>query len=125
MAGKKRCGGYMWSIMFISQCTVMFMARYPLNLDSLVDLSLGSVQHHQQNHGKTRLRFSTTNINWLVVYQYPYHSKLVIYCHDIPIIIVSCLYIPIWLVVYLPTPLKNDGVKVSWDDFSFPTEWKV
>ena len=21
--------------------------------------------------------------------------------------------------------LKNDGVKVSWDDFSFPTEWKV
>jgi len=20
-----------------------------------------------------------------------------------------------WLVVYLPTPLKNDGVKVSWD----------
>jgi len=21
-----------------------------------------------------------------------------------------------WLVVYLPTPLKNDGVKVSWDD---------
>ena len=22
----------------------------------------------------------------------------------------------IWLVVYLPTPLKNDGVKVSWDD---------
>ena len=23
------------------------------------------------------------------------------------------------------TPLKNDGVKVSWDDFSFPTEWKV
>jgi len=23
-----------------------------------------------------------------------------------------------------PTPLKNDGVKVSWDDFPFPTEWK-
>ena len=22
----------------------------------------------------------------------------------------------IWLVVYLPTPLKNHGVKVSWDD---------
>ena len=28
----------------------------------------------------------------------------------------------IWLVVYhgIPTPLKNDGVKVSWDDFSIP-----
>jgi hypothetical protein len=25
-----------------------------------------------------------------------------------------------------PTPLKNDGVKVSWDDeIPFPTEWKV
>jgi len=23
-----------------------------------------------------------------------------------------------------PTPLKNDGAKVSWDDFPFPTEWK-
>jgi len=24
-----------------------------------------------------------------------------------------------------PTPLKNDGVKVSWDDdIPFPTEWK-
>jgi hypothetical protein len=22
----------------------------------------------------------------------------------------------------IPTPLKNDGVKVSWDDFPFPTE---
>ena len=22
----------------------------------------------------------------------------------------------VWLVVDLPTPLKNDGVKVSWDD---------
>jgi hypothetical protein len=22
----------------------------------------------------------------------------------------------IWLVVFRPTPLKNDGVKVSWDD---------
>jgi hypothetical protein len=29
------------------------------------------------------------------------------------------------LVVEPPTPLKNDGVKVSWDDFSFPSEWKV
>ena len=29
-----------------------------------------------------------------------------------------------WLVVYLPTPLKNDGRIVSWDDFPFPTEWK-
>jgi hypothetical protein len=26
-----------------------------------------------------------------------------------------------WLLL---TPLKNDGVKVSWDDFPFPTEWK-
>ena len=24
-----------------------------------------------------------------------------------------------------PTPLKNDGVKVSWDKMKFPTEWKV
>ena len=24
-----------------------------------------------------------------------------------------------------PAPLKIDGVKVSWDDFPFPTEWKV
>ena len=23
---------------------------------------------------------------------------------------------PIWLVVLSPTPLKNDGVKASWDD---------
>ena len=30
----------------------------------------------------------------------------------------------IWLVVFA-TPLKNDGVKVSWDDFPFATEWKV
>ena len=28
----------------------------------------------------------------------------------------------IWLVVYLPTPVKNDGV--SWDKMTFPTEWK-
>ena len=26
--------------------------------------------------------------------------------------------IDIWLVVGIPTPLKNDGVKVSWDDYS-------
>ena len=25
------------------------------------------------------------------------------------------------LVGGIPTPLKNDGVKVSWDDFPFPT----
>jgi hypothetical protein len=25
-----------------------------------------------------------------------------------------------WLVVFRPTPLKNDGVKVSWDDYSIP-----
>ena len=24
-----------------------------------------------------------------------------------------------------PTPLKNHGVKVTWDDFPFPSEWKV
>jgi len=23
-----------------------------------------------------------------------------------------------------PTPLKNDGVKVSWDDYSIPSMWK-
>jgi len=28
------------------------------------------------------------------------------------------------LVGGVPTPLKNDGLKVSWDDFPFPTEWK-
>jgi hypothetical protein len=26
------------------------------------------------------------------------------------------LLIRIWLVVFRPTPLDNDGVKVSWDD---------
>ena len=31
-----------------------------------------------------------------------------------------------WLVVYLPTPLKNDGVKVSWDvDVTFPIDGKI
>ena len=25
----------------------------------------------------------------------------------------------------IPTPLKNDGVSNSWDDFPFPTGWKV
>jgi hypothetical protein len=29
-----------------------------------------------------------------------------------------------WLVVEPPTPLKNDGRIVSWDDFPFPTEWE-
>ena len=29
------------------------------------------------------------------------------------------------LVGGIPTPLKNDGVKVSWDLMTFPTEWKV
>jgi len=29
----------------------------------------------------------------------------------------------IWLVVEPPTPLKNDGVKVSWDD-DIPNIWK-
>jgi len=24
-----------------------------------------------------------------------------------------------------PTPLKNDGVNVSWGPMTFPTEWKV
>ena len=24
---------------------------------------------------------------------------------------------------FSPTPLKNDGVKVSWDDYIFQTEW--
>ena len=28
-----------------------------------------------------------------------------------------------WLVVFRPTPLKNDGVKVSWDD-DIPNIWK-
>ena len=33
----------------------------------------------------------------------------------------------IWLVVDLPgpTPLKNDGVKVSWDKNDIPNTWKV
>ena len=26
---------------------------------------------------------------------------------------------------FQPSPLKNHGVKVSWDDMTFPTEWKV
>ena len=30
----------------------------------------------------------------------------------------------IWLVVGVSTPLKNDGVKVSWDD-DIPNLWKV
>jgi len=30
-----------------------------------------------------------------------------------------------WLVVEPPTPLKNDGLKVSWDDDSIPSFWKV
>jgi len=30
------------------------------------------------------------------------------------------------LVVFRPSPLKNDGLKVSWDDYSIPfSEWKV
>ena len=29
----------------------------------------------------------------------------------------------IWLVVFRPTPLKNDGVKVSWDD-DIPNIWE-
>ena len=29
----------------------------------------------------------------------------------------------LYLVGGIPTPLKNDGVKVSWDDELFPTEW--
>jgi hypothetical protein len=28
------------------------------------------------------------------------------------------IYNNIWLVVFSPTPPKNHGVKVSWDDFS-------
>ena len=24
-----------------------------------------------------------------------------------------------------PTPLENDGVKVSWDDYSIPNVWKI
>ena len=29
-----------------------------------------------------------------------------------------------WLVVGIPTPLKNDGLKVSWDDYIFPIWWE-
>jgi len=32
------------------------------------------------------------------------------------------IYNMIWLVVFRPTPLKNDGVKVSWDD-EIPNIW--
>jgi len=31
----------------------------------------------------------------------------------------------VWLVVFSPTPLKNDGVKVSWDDVFFPINGKI
>ena len=30
-----------------------------------------------------------------------------------------------YLVGGIPTPLKNNGVNVSWDDEDLPTEWKV
>ena len=30
-----------------------------------------------------------------------------------------------WLVVEPATPLKNDGVKVSWDDVAIPNIWKI
>ena len=30
-----------------------------------------------------------------------------------------------YLVGGIPTHLKNHGVNISWDDFPFPTEWKV
>ena len=30
----------------------------------------------------------------------------------------------LWLVVFRPTPLKNDGVRTSWDD-DIPNIWKV
>ena len=36
----------------------------------------------------------------------------------------DCHSISFWLVVEPPTPLKNDGVNVSWDDFPFPTTLK-
>ena len=26
---------------------------------------------------------------------------------------------------FQPTPLKNDGVRTSWDGWKFPTEWQV
>ena len=60
--------------------------------------------------------FSRTYISYYIPYHY--HSKLVIYCHYISIITVSCLYIPIWLLVSHPP--KN--MKVSWDDSSQHTE---
>ena len=34
----------------------------------------------------------------------------------------GCYIIIIWLAVFRPTPLKNDGVKVSWDD-DIPNIW--
>jgi len=30
-----------------------------------------------------------------------------------------------YTLVVEPTPLKNDGVKVSWDGLKFPTEWQI
>ena len=42
------------------------------------------------------------------------------YMVNILIIMVHIWYIYIWLVVESPTPLKNDGVKVSWYDYSIP-----
>ena len=36
------------------------------------------------------------------------------------------IYIYIYLVGGIPTPLKNDGVQVTWDDYSIPNcFWKV
>jgi hypothetical protein len=35
----------------------------------------------------------------------------------------DCYIIIIWLVVFRPTPMKNDGVSSSVGMMTFPTEW--
>ena len=45
-------------------------------------------------------------------------------CSMAPATLIAILFQDNWLVVE-PTPLKNDGVKVSWDDCSIPNIWRV
>ena len=51
----------------------------------------------------------------LVYKPHEYYSYLVRYIYHKPQLSHLCLNLG-WLVVGTPTPLKNDGVKVSWDD---------
>ena len=51
--------------------------------------------------------------HWLVWFLW----YIYVFLHLYPLII--------WLVVLSNTPLKNHGVRTSWDDFSIPNLWKV